>query len=239
MTDVIQLKARKETGAIGSKKLRQNDNVPGVIYGDNIPSRHFVIGINQFNKLLKEYGTSSLIDMQLEGEKDSVKVILHNWQKNPVTDRLEHVDLYQVRMDKKLTTTVHINFEGTSAAVKDLGGTLVRQMQEINIECLPADLIHSIDLDISSLKTFEDAILVKDLPVPDNVKVLAEEDEIVANVTPPRSEEEMAALDEDIKEDVDSVEVTGEKKDEESGEGESSDGEAEAKEEKPAEEEKK
>lgn len=218
MSNAIQIKARKETGPKSAKVLRNQGQVPGVIYGDDIPNRHFIMTENQFGRLLKEKGTSSIFDVQIEGEPGSVKAILHDWQNHPVTDRTQHIDLYQVRMDKKLRTNIALEFIGESPAVKDLAGTLTKQITELPIEALPADLIGKIEVNIGNLKTFADLIRVKDLLVPDKIKILVDANAIVAKVTEPRSEKEIAALDQEVKEDIESVEVTSEKKDEEGGE---------------------
>lgn len=218
MTEAIKLKNRQRLGGRTARVLRRGGEIPGLIYGHNIKPRHFSIAENKLRKIFKEFGTSSIFDVQLEGEDKPVKAILHQWQNHPVSSRLTHVDLYQVRMDEKLHTNVALEFVGVSPAVKDLGGTLVKQRQSLGIECLPADLIQSIKVNIEPLKTFADAIKVKDLSVPAAIKVLAEASEIVAQVAPPRSEEELAALSGEVKEDLEAVEVAAKKKEEEEGE---------------------
>ena len=215
------MKNRENFGTTEARGLRRQGEIPGLIYGHNIKPRHFTIAENKLKKIYKDFGTSSIFDVQIEGEASAVKVILHEWQSHPVSSRLAHVDFYQVRMDEKLHTNVTLEFVGVAAAVKDLGGTLVKQRPTLSIECLPGDLIHEIKVNIESLKTFADVIRVKDLAVPPAVKILLPDNEIVAQVASPRSEEELAALSQEVKEDLESVEVLAKKKEEE---GEASEG---------------
>jgi len=107
-----------------------------------------------------------------------------------------HVDFYQVRMDEAVRVAVPLEFVGSSSAIVTMGGILVKALQELEIESLPGAIPETIKVDISSLKTFEDNIYVRDLKVPSGVKVLADENTPVASVQPPRSEEELKALEE-------------------------------------------
>ena len=120
-------------------------------------------------------------------------------------------------MTEKMRTKVSLNFIGRSKAVKE-GGVLVKNLEEIEVECLPLDLPHEIKVDISKLKTFDDVIKIEDLAIPPKVKILENKDEIVATVTPPRTEEELKALEEEVEEKVEEVE--GVKKEEVSPEAE-------------------
>jgi len=217
MTVLITLNARKETGTTSAKAARAAGSVPGVIYGDHVESRHVTFSTEALKQLARiESGT--LFDVQIEGEKEPVKVILHEQSHHPVTDKLEHIDLYQVRMDRELHTEIPIVFEGVAPAVKDLGGTLVRAYDHLPITCLPGDLVHNVVADVSTLKTFDDSIRVKDLGLPETVRTSLNEQDMVANVTPPRTEEELASLNEETKEDLESVEVAGkDKQDDDAG----------------------
>lgn len=195
--------------------LRRSGIVPGVMYGNAIESLPVQVPAMALKKTLADAGQSSLIDLVIEG-RGTERVLLHEYEVDPVTDAIIHVDFLKVRLDQKVTTDVELNFIGVSAAVKDLAGTLVKNLTKVEVEALPQDLPHDLEVDISSLATFEDAIHVKDIILPKGVEILGDLDLVVANVTPPRSEEEIKALDSEVVEDVTKVE--GAKKEKEEGE---------------------
>jgi large subunit ribosomal protein L25 len=121
---------------------------------------------------------------------------VHDISIHPVKGQILHVDFYTVNMKEKLQTEIPLEFIGESAAVTEEDGTLITVKTEVNVECLPQDLVHSIQVDISSLATFDDSIRIEDIKVPAGIVILDEPEEVVASVTPPRSEEEMAELEE-------------------------------------------
>jgi large subunit ribosomal protein L25 len=118
-------------------------------------------------------------------------------------------------MTEKINAEVNLNFVGESKAVKELGGILVKNLTAIKIECLPVDLIHEIDVDISPLQTFDDAIRVKHLKLPEAITINEKEDEVIVSVQPPRSEEELKSLEEKVEEKVEEIGQVEEKKEEE------------------------
>jgi large subunit ribosomal protein L25 len=99
-------------------------------------------------------------------------------------------------MDEKIKTEIPLSFTGESEAVEQLEGSLVTNKDAIEVECLPTDLVSEIEVNISSLKTFEDTIKISDLKIPANIEILHDQDEIIALVEEPRSEEELAELEE-------------------------------------------
>jgi large subunit ribosomal protein L25 len=188
-----------------NEKLRKGGKLPAVLYGHNVQTSDLEINEREFAKVLKQAGESTLVNLTVDGQ--SRPVLIHDVQNHYLTDKPIHIDFYAVNMDEKLTATVALHFEGEAPAVKTLGGVLLKNISEIEIECLPADLPHSLIVDVSVLNTFEDAIHVKDLKVSDKVQVLTPGDEVVANVAAPRSEEELASLSEKpVVEDVTQVE---------------------------------
>ncbi|OGY91503.1 MAG: hypothetical protein A3H70_05230 [Candidatus Komeilibacteria bacterium RIFCSPLOWO2_02_FULL_48_11] len=216
----ITLKKRPGGGSHEAVKTRRAGEVPGVIYGEGVGSRNFSIPAGALKKLMRTSGKSSLFDVRLDNEDKTVKAILQDWQNDPVSGQPVHIDLYQVRMDKVLHTKIPLHFTDASLAVKDLGGTLVKQLNELEIECLPAELIHSLEVSIEPLKTFVDHIKVKDLKLPAGIKSKLDPETIVLSVSAPRSEAELAALSGEVKADVSAIEVLTEKKEKVEGEGE-------------------
>lgn len=171
-----------------SKKLQEKGLIPAELYGHGLDNLHLSINQNEFEKVLRKAGESTIIE--IKAPDGSVhNVLIHDVQKHYLTTAPIHVDFYEVKMTERLTATVALEFTGESDAVKVLGGTLVKVLSEIEVECLPADLPHNIEVDISSLKTFADTVEVKDLKVSDKVEVKTDADELVVKVQPPRDVE--------------------------------------------------
>jgi large subunit ribosomal protein L25 len=205
----IKAEPRKELGRKINKQ-RKTGQIPAVVYGHGIKSEPLYVSAKEFGKAYKEAGESTLIFLEIEGKKTNV--LIHDVQRHPLSDEIIHIDFYQVRMDEKIKAKVSLLFVGESPAVKAEGGVLIKNIQEVEIEALPQDLIHHIEVDISKLITYEDRVLIKDLPISGSVKILSDAEETVASVMPPRSEEELAALEEKVEEKIEEVKVAGEDK---------------------------
>lgn len=189
----MTLKLKAENRDIFGKKLkflRKEGKVPAVIYGGKKESISISVPLKEFKKTWKEAGESTVIELIMGEEKTPLNVIIKEVVIDPLNDEPIHADFYKVEMDKPITATVPIVFEGIAIAVKELGGVLVKVMHEIEIEALPKDMPSEIVVDISQLKTFEDKITVDDLDLPYQVKANAKIEEVVALVEEPRAEEE-------------------------------------------------
>ena len=209
----LSAKIRKETGKRTSV-LKNSGRIPAVIYGHKIKNIILDVDYKEFQKVLKEAGRNSLIDLTVEGEKEKRIVLVHDLQKDPISDKFIHIDFFETSAKEEVEVKVPLVFEGISLAVKDLGGTLIKNISELEIKAIPQNLPHEIKVSIELLKTFEDRILVKDLNLPKDVKVLVGLEEIVASVVQPENVEEELAK--EITEEVENVEkVEKEKKVEE------------------------
>ncbi len=175
------------------KNLREQGLVPAVMYGKDKNGQSLQIDAKEFMKVYDKAGSSALVDLIVD-DKNAGKILIQDVQFNPVLDTPMHADLYTIKMDEEITTQIPIKFVGESAAVKDLEGNFIANYDEIEVECLPGDLISEITVDISSLKTFDDNIKIADLDIPSNIKVLDDAEQVVALVNPPRSEEELAEM---------------------------------------------
>jgi large subunit ribosomal protein L25 len=151
----------------------------------------------EFTDLFNEVGSSTLVALKVD-DKAAVKVLIHDVQISALRHEATHADFYIVNLKEKLRTEVPLVFEGVADAVDVLGGTLITVRDFVEIECLPDDLLSEIIVDLSKLKTFEDTLTIADLVVPSTVTIMDEMDQTLASVTEPRSEEEMAALDEAV-----------------------------------------
>lgn len=189
--------------------LRAADQIPAIIYGHKVENKNLVVAANEFKKIFTAAGESSLIDLSIEGTAP-VKVLVTDVQYSPVRHQLAHIDFYQVRMDEEIHATIPLVFVGEAPAVKELGGTLITSMTELEVKCLPGDLVKEIAVDLSNLKTFEDQIAVEDLTIPGKMEILAEPKAVIATVAEPHEEEVIEAAPEAAV----APEVIGEKKEE-------------------------
>jgi large subunit ribosomal protein L25 len=192
MTLKISAKIRKEKGK-KLKTLRKRGVLPAVLYGPKIKNLNLEIDAKEFEKILERAGESSLISLELEDEKLKNKeflVLIHEVQRDPLSQKPIHVDFYQPLLKEKIEAKVPIIFEGEAPAVKEFGGTLVKNISEIEVRATPQNLPREIKVDISNLKTFEDAILVSDLKLPKGVEIKRAKEEVIARVLPPEKMEE-------------------------------------------------
>lgn len=188
--------------------LRKQGLVPAELYGKGVENLHLVVPAKELAKLLKQSGESSMISVVIDGQKKPVMIqeVVHN----AVSDELMSVDFYQVKLDEKIKVSVPLEFVGESPAVKDKEGILVKALQEVEIESLPTAIPRSIVVDISKIVDIGQAIRVKDLAVPEGVKVLADAEGAVATATAKMTEEQEAKLSESVK--VEDVAVETEEK---------------------------
>ena len=220
----IQASVREITGK-KVKKYRKEGKIPAILYGRGVKNINLWVDLNEFKKAFHQAGENTIIDLVIDNGKN-IPVLIHEVQYDHLSDDLAHADFFQVRMDEKIETEVPLEFIGEAPAVKEQGGVLVVNINEVPVRCLPSDIPGKFKLDLSGLKTFEDRILVGDIEVdPRKVEILMEKDNIIALVSPPRSEAELEALEEKVEEDVSSVEGVEDKKE---SEGETSSGEASA-----------
>lgn len=205
----LPVKQRKERGK-QVRYLREKSMIPAVVYGTDIENQFISLDYNTFIRLYEKSGESSIIKLKVD-DKDNLDVLIQDVQYDPVSEMVIHVDFYKIKRGQKLNTDIELEFIGESKAVKDLNGTLYKGLDAVEVQVLPKDLVSEIKVDLSILNTFEDKILVKDIKVPEGIEILNDPDIVVAKVDPPRSEEELKALDEEVVEDVEAVEkVEGE-----------------------------
>lgn len=185
----LEAKIRKEK----AKKIRKERKIPAVLYGPKIKNLNLEIDEKEFEKILKETGEISLINLKVQdqkGKKKNYLVLIHDFQKDPLNDKIIHVDFFQPSLKEKIDSKVPINFEGEAPAVK-LGGTFVKIISEIEVRATPENLPKEIKVNISKLKSFEDAIFVSDLNFPKGVEVLREKNDVIARVLPLEKVEEI------------------------------------------------
>ncbi len=162
--------------------------IPAEMYGNKVENIHLAVDAIEFEKVLRKAGESTVIELILpDGSKKNV--LIHDVQHHYLNSQPIHVDFFAVNMTEKLQATVQIEFIGEAPAVKVFGGTLVKMITEVNVECLPSDLPPHFEVDIAKLATFDDVLSISDIPTSDKVEILAEPDEPIAKVQAPRDVE--------------------------------------------------
>jgi large subunit ribosomal protein L25 len=230
MKDIVLKATTRDLKKNNLKGRREEGLVPAVLYGQGGKNKNIWIDAKDFMRAYDNAGENTVIELELD-EKDKENVLIYDFQENSLTDEVMHIDFYRVNMKKEIEAEVPIDFSGESPAVKEKGGVLVRNIDRVSVKCLPGDLPQNFDIDISRLETFEDRITAKDLGASEKIELDLDPETVIALVTPPRSEEELAGLDEKIEEDVSQVEGV-EKEEETEGDAEEGDDKKEAKEEK-------
>jgi large subunit ribosomal protein L25 len=188
----LGVKTRSAVGKTDTRELRAGNLIPAVLYGHGTETKHVRLNPQEFEKMYRQAGESTLIDLQVD-EQPPVPVLVSELQRNPLTREITHVDFHQVRMDEKIYAEVKLHFVGTAPAEKEIGGILVTNLDSVEIECLPGDLIDELEVDLSTLKNFHDVIHVSDLNDSDAIKITNGPDEVVALIQEPRTEADVEA----------------------------------------------
>lgn len=224
----LSAQVRQNVGR-GLNQLRQEGFIPAILYGEKMESLPLIVKTKDFEKIYQQAGQSALIELKTQnpypakqnfgGEGRKLKddgqeavVLIQDIQRDPITDKIIHIDFYRVRMDKVLRAEVPLVFIGESPAVEIEKGVLIKNIQKVEVEALPKDLPKEIKVDISSLKTFDDNIYIKDISLAGQAKIIAGPEEVVASVIPPRGETELEELEKAPEEKVEEVRVEAEEK---------------------------
>ncbi|OGY68304.1 MAG: hypothetical protein A3H63_03025 [Candidatus Harrisonbacteria bacterium RIFCSPLOWO2_02_FULL_45_10c] len=205
----LQVQKREKLGR-GVKALRKQGLVPAELYGKGLENFHVSVPAKEFKKVYKESGENTVVQVVMDKKK--YPVLIQDVSYAPVSGDVTSVDFYQVRMDEKLKVGVPVEFVGISLAVKEKNGLLVKALQEVQVEALPADIPHDFKVDLSKISDIGQSIYVKDLEVPANVRVLVNPETVVVTVTAKVTEEEELAMQQAAAAGVEGVKVETEEK---------------------------
>jgi len=207
---MFKLKVEKRDIQESLVTLRKSGKMPAVFYGPKDPSTPIKLSLVDFKKAWKTAGESTVVS--LEGDGIDADVLIHQVDLDPVTDVAIHADFYAIEKGKKLSVDVPLEFIGVAPAVKDLGAVLVKVLHEVEIEALPKDLPHTLQVDISSLVNFDSTLTAADIKLPAGVALKIKPEDVIASVYEPKEEVIEAPVD------LSAIEV--EKKGKEAKEGE-------------------
>jgi len=172
--------------------LRRQGLTPANLYGHNIKSTALQVDTIQLKHTLAKAGKSSLVALKVDSAKRPKMVIIRDIQREPLTGGLLHVDLYQIKMEKRIKIEVSLLFVGEAPAIRDRGGILVQNMNSIEVECLPADMPHNIEVDLSVLTEIDQAVHAKDLSVDEGVTILTDPEQSIVQIARSKVEVEIA-----------------------------------------------
>jgi large subunit ribosomal protein L25 len=170
-----------------ARRVRVAGKIPAVLYGAGHEAVAVEVDPKHISKILfSDTGHNTIFDVDL-GDKAAIKAMIVDWQREPIKDKLIHIDLKRIAMDKALRVNVRVKLMGVPVGVKTAGGILDQVLREVEIECLPADIPSHIDVDVSNLNLF-DVLRVSGLPHSDKIKYRDAEDATVAHVVAIREE---------------------------------------------------
>jgi large subunit ribosomal protein L25 len=188
MEAILEATARDTSGKNEARRTRRDGKVPGVLYGGD-GGRAVAIDVDP-RALLKilhsESGQNTLISLKLAGA--DARVLVKDFQLDPITHELLHADFYRIAMDKILQVTIPVTVRGEPKGVKQQGGVLEFIRREIEIECLPADIPEHIEIDVSELMLHQ-GVRVRDVPIDPKWKPLTEPDTMLLHIIMPKAEE--------------------------------------------------
>jgi large subunit ribosomal protein L25 len=171
-----------------NKRLRTTGVVPGVLFGKKIGSIPVQVDAKALELLYHEAGRTGVVKVSVDGGQPT-SAIIKSLQRNPLTRRALHVDLFAVDLTQEMLADIPLAFTGTSPAVELEGAILFTSLDHLKVRGLPGDLPHEIEVDLSPLVDLESTIHVSDLVVDSKLTVVNDPEDLVAKVTPPREEE--------------------------------------------------
>jgi large subunit ribosomal protein L25 len=191
MEEIVLKASQRQVIGKQVKAIRREGKLPAVIYGHYIEPISIVMDLHDTSKSLTGLAPSTLVTVDVDGTQH--KALVREKQRNKITGTLLHVDFLAVSMTEKLRAQVYIEITGLAPAIKDFSGVLVSGTDEVEVECLPKDLPERIVVDTSGLAKIGDGIYVRDLVVPEGVKILDEPETMVALITAQAAVEEEVA----------------------------------------------
>lgn len=173
--------------------LRREGLTPLNLYGPNIESLPLQAETSLLKRLIARVGRNALVTLKVDGDKKQRTVMVRDIQRNPLNEELLHVGFFQVEMTHRVRAEVPLLFLGEAPAAKSRRGMLLQSLTTLQVEALPGELPRNIEVDLSGLEEFDQAIHVRDIAVDDAVEVLNDPDHVVVQVKESRVEVEEVA----------------------------------------------
>ena len=192
------LALKTEHRSVTGKKvraLRREGVTPAHLYGNGIPSMNLQADTAHLQRVVIQAGRNAPVSVSVKGARGTHFAFIREVQRHPITEAILHVDFYQVPMAEVMRTQVPVYLTGEAPAVRTLGGVLLQALHSIEVECLPLDLPQYVEVEVSGLVEFDQAIYVSSITLSDSVALITDPNELIARVNPPRvavAEEEAA-----------------------------------------------
>lgn len=192
MDAILEAVRREGTGKNEARRLRAAGMMPAVLYGRKAPGeppRNVPVSVDPkvlLRILHSESGANTLISLSVDGA--DARVMVKEYQLDPITHRLLHADFYQLAMDKAITVTVPVVLKGDARGVKQQGGMLDFVTREIEVECLPGDIPEHLDIDVTELM-LNQSVRLRDLPANPKWTPLSDGETMLVHVVMPKGEE--------------------------------------------------
>jgi large subunit ribosomal protein L25 len=185
---MANLELRAQRRAVLGKKvrfLRRDGLVPASLYGPGLTSVALQLPARETESALRRISTSTLVPLVVDGEP-ARRVLVREVQRHPTGEQVLHLDLYAVSMSETMRTPVSLAFVGEAPAVKQLEGTLIHNLEAVEVEALPGDLPSRFEIDLSGLESLHSTIHVRDLVAPERVTILTAPETVIVSVAAPR-----------------------------------------------------
>lgn len=186
----LEAKKRSEIGK-RVKKVRKDGFIPAVIYGRNVDPIPISLEKLSATQILNKISSSTVLNLKIDGK--DYAALVRDVQRDHIRNEFLHLDFLAVSLTEKLRTTVTISLVGEAPVLKEYEALIVPGISEVEVEALPQDLPEMIEVDISTLSEIGDAIYLKDIPVPANIKFLTDGEELIAVASSVKEEEEELA----------------------------------------------
>ncbi len=181
MEKIVLKATKRDVTGKQVKALRRAGELPAVIYGRHVEPIVISLNAHSTELVFAKLTSSTLVTIDVNGQEYAA--LVREKQRNFIKGNLTHIDFLAVDLTETIRTKVRLTFTGISSAVKDYSAVLVHRMEAFEVECLPSNLPERVIVDISSLKEIGDSIRVSDIPLPENVTVLEDADEIIIIAT--------------------------------------------------------
>lgn len=187
MNTVLQANERKEFRHSDLKKLRDDGNIPAVLYGAEVDSKPVFVNLGDLTRTIRTVGRNGIISLDIDGQEQDV--VMTDYQEDIINKKITHVDFLLVDKSSKINVTVRLVLVGEAAGVKD-GGVLQQPVRELSITSTPSEIPQQVEVDITNLQVGE-TVTIADILNQGSFTINHEEEEVIASILPPKQEEEI------------------------------------------------